>query len=472
MDPKASLRQLPQVERVLAHLDAEGYLLRYPRALVVACVREVLEKKRQILMREDLPTVDVSIEAILREARALIGRKSLPSLRRVINATGVILHTNLGRAPLSEAARRAVAEMSSYSTLEVGLEGRGRGSRHAHIESLLLQVTGAEAGFAVNNNAAAVLLVLTALAQGKEVVVSRGELVEIGGTFRMPDVMAASGAKLVEVGTTNKTYVWDYERAITSQTALLLKVHRSNFTLRGFVHETALPELVQLGRRAGIPVMYDLGSGALLDLGRRGLPQEPTVGEAVKAGVDVVTFSGDKLLGGPQAGLIVGRKEVLRRIQSHPLARALRIDKLNLAALVATLRHYLDPERAWQEVPVLRMLSAPQEELERRARQLCGRLEEILRGTAETTVVETAAEAGGGSLPEAHLPSYAVAIRPLTEPVEKWDQRLRSLPLPLIGVIREDALLLDVRTLLPGEEEEVVEVFRTLLTPDTREIIT
>ncbi len=382
--------------------------------------------------------------------------------------------------------------MSSYSTLEVGLEGRGRGSRHAHIESLLVQVTGAEAGFAVNNNAAAVLLVLTALAQGKEVVVSRGELVEIGGTFRMPDVMAASGAKLVEVGTTNKTYVWDYERAITSQTALLLKVHRSNFTLRGFVHETALPELVQLGRRAGIPVMYDLGSGALLDLGRRGLPQEPTVGEAVKAGVDVVTFSGDKLLGGPQAGLIVGRKEVLRRIQSHPLARALivgrkevlrriqshplaravRIDKLNLAALVATLRHYLDPERAWQEVPVLRMLSAPQEELERRARQLCGRLEEILRGTAETTVVETAAEAGGGSLPEAHLPSYAVAIRPLTEPVEKWDQRLRSLPLPLIGVIREDALLLDVRTLLPGEEEEVVEVFRTLLTPDTREIIT
>lgn len=465
MDPKPSLRQLPQVDRILTHLEGEGYLLRYPRPLVVVCIREVVEgKRRRILAGDDPSTVDVSLDAVLVEVRELIERKSLPSLRRVINATGIILHTNLGRAPLSEAAREAVAEAAGYSTLELDLERRGRGSRHAHIESLLVQVTGAEAGFAVNNNAAAVLLALTALAQGREVVVSRGELVEIGGSFRMPDVMAASGARLVEVGTTNKTYLWDYERAITPQTALLLKVHRSNFTLRGFVHEASLPELVQLGRRAGIPVMYDLGSGALLDLGRRGLPREPTVREAVEAGVDVVTFSGDKLLGGPQAGLIVGREEVLRRIRSHPLARALRIDKLDLAALAATLRHYLDPERAWQEVPVLRMLATPPEELERRAIQLSERLHDLLGGIARVEVVGTTAEVGGGSLPEAHLLSYAVAIRPLKEAVDGWDQRLRSLPLPVIGVIREGALLLDVRTLLPGEEEEVVEAFRTLLT--------
>jgi L-seryl-tRNA(Ser) seleniumtransferase len=464
MDPKPSLRQLPQVERILARLEAEGYLLRYPRALVVACVREVVERKRRSLLGgEDPSTVDVSLEALLTEARELVARKSLPSLRRVINATGIILHTNLGRAPLSEAARRAVAEVAGYSTLELDVEKRGRGSRHVHVESLLAQVTGAESGFAVNNNAAAVLLVLTALAQGKEVIVSRGELVEIGGSFRMPDVMAASGARLVEVGTTNKTYLWDYEQAVTPQTALLLKVHRSNFTLRGFVHETSLPELVQLGRRVGIPVMYDLGSGAIIDLHRLGLPREPTVGEAVETGVDVVTFSGDKLLGGPQAGLIVGREEVLRRIRSHPLARALRIDKLDLAALAATLRHYLDPERAWQEVPVLRMLSAPLEELERRARRLSARLQEILGGVAHVGVVETVGEVGGGSLPETHLPSFGVTIRPLSDPVERWDQLLRSLPLPVIGVIREDALLLDVRTLLPGEEEEVVGGLQTLL---------
>lgn len=427
----------------------------HPRPLVIACAREVVEAARERLLRDEPVALDVT--ALVDDLRALLKRRVAPTLVRAVNATGVILHTNLGRAPLGEQARRAILDAAGgYSTLEVEEPTGRRGSRHQHVEPLLVQITGAEAGLAVNNNAAAVLLALAALARGKEVIVSRGELVEIGGSFRLPEVMASSGASLVEVGTTNRTYARDYERAITPNTGLLLKVHRSNFVMGGFVHDTGVGDLVDLGRRAGIPVMYDLGSGCLVDLRTRGLPPEPTVQAAVRAGCDVVTFSGDKLLGGPQAGVLVGRSRYLESIRAHPLARAVRMDKLDIAALAATLQDYLDPERVWESIPVLKMLATSAEDLHiaagRMRQNLAGRLPEGW----QIEVISTTAEVGGGSLPEAHLPSFALAIRIPFSP-DRLEAALRRHTPPIFARISQDALLLDMRTLLPGDEETVVD---------------
>ncbi len=456
------LRQIPSVERVVQEVErtAGG---RYPRALVVACAREAVEDARARARRGE--PVDVAVPALAERVRALAARRAALTLRRAVNATGVILHTNLGRAPLSDAARAAVLDvLSGYSTLEVDAASGGRGSRHHHIEPLLRDLTGAEAALAVNNNAAAVLLALAALASGRQVVVSRGELVEIGGSFRMPDVMAQSGAVLVEVGTTNRTYLHDYERALTPQTALLLKVHRSNFAMTGFVHDVPVSDLVDLGRRRGVPVMYDLGSGCLVDLRAHGLPPEPTVQEAVAAGCDVVTFSGDKLLGGPQAGLIVGRARWLDAIRSHPLARAVRADKLDYAALAATLAQYRSPESAWEQVPVLRMLAADPDALRERARALAEAAARILPPGWQVAVRPTAAAVGGGALPGAELPSFAVAVTgPL--PPDALDRALREQDPPVFGRIAQDALLLDVRTLLPGEDAQVVAALAAVCAP-------
>jgi len=456
----ADLRGLPSVERLLQFLEHDD--ASPPRALLVGAARSVVDEARARLLRGE--AVDVSLETLARAAAAAARMRLRPTLIRAVNATGVILHTNLGRAPLSAGAEAAVREvLSGYATLEIDPRTGRRGSRHHHVESLLHLVTGAEAGLAVNNNAGAVLLSIAALASGRQVIVSRGELVEIGGSFRLPEVMVQSGAELVEVGTTNRTYAADYERVVSAQTGLLLKVHRSNFVQSGFVHEASAAELVDIGRRHGIPVMFDLGSGCLVDLRARGLPPEPTAQEAVALGCDVVTFSGDKLLGGPQAGLIVGRTAAVDRIRTHPLARALRMDKLDYAALAATLREYLDPDRAWERVPVLTMLAASEETLREAAAGLRGRLGAVVPASWALSVETTTAEVGGGALPEAHLPSFAVALR--TGGLPGVDEALRNHHPPVFARLSEGALLLDVRTLLPGDEEVLVSAFAAASDP-------
>ena len=460
----SSFRRLPSIERLLQRLEAAGDLARHPRRLVVACAREAVDRARRRLV-ETPGAGPASVETLVVETQALLAERAAPSLARAINATGVVLHTNLGRAPLAAAARRAVADAAGYAVLEIDAATGVRGSRQVHVAGLLRELTGAEEGLAVNNNAAAVLLTLTALARGRDVIVSRGELVEIGGSFRMPDIMTASGCRLVEVGTTNKTYLQDYEAALGPETALLVKVHRSNFAMRGFVHDVEAAELVALGRRAGVPVLFDMGSGALVDLEARGLPPEPTVIAAIAAGVDVVTASGDKLLGGPQAGLIVGRREPLGRIRAHPLARAMRIDKLDLAALEATLRLYRDPERAWQEVPVLRLLARDTQALEAAARDLAARVARALPDAADVDVVPTASEAGGGALPGTDLASWAVSVRPRAGGPEIWDRRLRRHRPPVFARIADDRLLLDVRTLDDDDVEPLIGALRTAAHP-------
>ncbi len=456
----ADLRKLPSVERLVQQLEASGATL--PRPLLVDAARAVVNAARERLLRGETDEIDTA--ALGAEALHLAQSRATLTLTRAVNATGVILHTNLGRAPLSAAAAQAVAEvLAGYSTLEIDRDTGRRGSRHQHVEPLLTRVSGAEAATAVNNNAGAVLLALTALVRGKQVIVSRGELVEIGGSFRLPEVMTQSGAQLTEVGTTNRTYIRDYERAISDQTGLLLKVHRSNFVQTGFVHEATPAELVALGGRAGVPVMFDLGSGCLVDLRTRGLPYEPTVQDVVAVGCDLVTFSGDKLLGGPQAGLIVGRAKFVEMVHAHPLARALRMDKLDYAALAATLQHYLDPQAAWEEIPVLRMLARPAADLETDARHLREAISALAPNAWRVAVEPTTAEVGGGSVPGSQLPSYAVAIR--APNLDKIELELRRHHPPIFTRIAEDALLLDVRTLLPGDAQTVVSAFAAAMSP-------
>ena len=375
-----------------------------------------------------------------------------PTLRPVINASGVIIHTNLGRAPLSAATRQAISEAAlHYNTLEYDLEAGRRGSRSIHAQKLLVRITGAEGATIVNNNAAAVLLTLTALARGKQVIISRGQLVEIGGGFRIPAVMAQSGALLVEVGTTNRTHLGDYEEAITDETAAILVAHHSNFKIVGFTAEPELSDLAALAREHDLLLLHDLGSGTLLDTKVFGLAHEPTVQESLAAGVDIVCFSGDKLLGGPQAGLIVGGREAMERIMRHPLARAVRPDKLCLAGIEATLRHYAQDE-AVEKIPIWRMVSTSSAEIKRTARRWARRLQSA---GVPVEVISGQSTVGGGSLPGETLPTWLVAIqhpRPNT-----LASRLRSSDPPIIGRIEDDQLLLDPRTVLPGQEKGLVE---------------
>jgi len=450
------LRVLPSVDEVLRRAADEDGLAGCPRPLALEAARRAVEEMRRRVSggEGDVSREDLTGRAVLR-TRELALALSRPVLRRVINATGVVLHTNLGRAPLSEAALAAVARVAAgYGNLELDLDTGRRGSRYQAVEALLTRLTGAEAALVVNNNAAAVLLALGTLAAGREVVVSRGQLVEIGGSFRIPDVMAASGARLVETGTTNKTYRRDYDRACSERTALLLQVHTSNYRVVGFVHETTTAELVELGREKGLPVMCDLGSGCLVDLAPYGLPGEPTVPEVVAAGADVITFSGDKLLGGPQAGLIVGRREMVERMKKNPLTRALRIDKMTAAALEATLRAYLDPARALGEIPVLRMLTADRAALREEAAALAGALERgIQPGRAAITLGEGTARVGGGAYPLAELPAVVVECAPRGVTAGEVQKRLREGPEPVLARVREDRVLFDPRTLLPGDGE-------------------
>jgi len=464
MDTNALLRTLPKTDDVLAQPALAGTLEAVPRALVIDAIRASVEDARARLLGGE--TLDVSAQAIARDAIARATLLARPSLRRVINATGIIVHTNLGRSVLSEAAARAVAEVASgYSTLEYDVESGERGSRHVHVESLLCRLTGAEAAMAVNNNAAAVMLGIAALARGREAIVSRGQLVEIGGSFRIPDIMAESGARMVEIGTTNKTHLSDYESALSADTGLMLKVHSSNYRVVGFTDEVSLAELVHLGALHGVPVMEDQGSGVLIDLARFGIADEPTVSASVAAGAAVVTASGDKLLGGPQAGLLVGRADILARLKKHPMARALRLDKMTLAALEATLRAYLDEESVLRQIPTLRMLTTPQAEIRVRAEALAVRLREAVGTSAGIATADEIARAGGGALPLADIASAVVAISPRSMPVTKLENLLRCGGEPaIVARVKEDRLLIDPRTLLDaGEEDEVVARLSALL---------
>jgi L-seryl-tRNA(Ser) seleniumtransferase len=434
-DTRQRLRSLPSVEELAASLGDAGV----GHVAAVRAAREAIAVGRaRLLAGEELPDLRAEALEVLRSA----GR---PSLRRVLNATGVIVHTNLGRAPLPDVAIDAVRDAAAgYSTLEYDAAAGTRGSRHAHVEGLLRDLTGAEAAIAVNNCAAAVLLAAAALAGGRELVVSRGQLVEIGGSFRIPDVVAQSGARLVEVGTTNRTRLADYERAFRAETGAVMRAHQSNFRTVGFVEEVEIEELCAAALRAQVPVIDDVGSGALAER----LPEladEPPVRRSVAAGCAVTCFSGDKLLGGPQAGLMVGTAEAIARCRSHPLARAVRIDKLSLAALEATLRLYLDPARALREIPVLRMLSAGQEELGERAAMMCD-----VVGPAARVIV-AAGRVGGGALPLLELEGPVCAVEPGALGVDELARRLRASDPPVVGRSREGWLLLDPRTLDDAE---------------------
>ncbi|WP_025321273.1 L-seryl-tRNA(Sec) selenium transferase [Deferrisoma camini] len=457
MSAAEALRRLPAVDRVLQHPEVRAAVERgdLPRPAVVEAAREVLERIRS-RVREgggDVPGLD----EVARQTLARAGRRVAPRLGRVINATGVVLHTNLGRAPLAEEAREALLRAAGYCNVEFRLATGERGHRHEVVEEVLRELTGAEAACVVNNNAAAVLLGLSALARDREVVVSRGELVEIGGSFRVPDVMAQSGAVLREVGTTNKTHLDDYERAIGPDTALLLKVHTSNYRILGFTASVPAADLVRLARAHGLAVMEDLGSGCFVDLAGVGVEPEPTVAEAVAAGVDLVTFSGDKLLGGPQAGILVGRRAAVDACARHPLMRALRPDKLTLAALEATLGLYRDPTRVLERVPALRMLSASLGELEARARGLARELAERVGSRAEVGMARDVSRVGGGALPLAELPTWVVEIRPAGGGVSELEARLRRRRPPVVGRVREGVLVLDPRTVETEEEADLVE---------------
>jgi L-seryl-tRNA(Ser) seleniumtransferase len=434
----------------------------HSRTLVVDSIRKVLSVKRSIILHggeeEAAEAANLPREKWSSAIEEQVTASLRPSLQPVINATGVVLHTNLGRAPLLEEALHNLVEIAGgYSNLELNLETGERGSRYEHVEDLLCRISGAESGLAVNNNAGAVLLALNSLAEGKEVIVSRGQLVEIGGSFRIPDVMKKSGARLVEVGTTNRTHLRDYEQAVTENTALLLKVHTSNYRILGFTSEVSLKELAELGRAKGLPVMEDLGSGCFIDLAPYGIEHEPTVQETLQAGVDVVTFSGDKLLGGPQAGIILGKKRFIDLIKKNPLNRALRIDKLTLAGLESTLRVYLDPDRVVKVLPALGMLTCPLEELEKRARRFQRRLARELSSGAKMTIREESSQVGGGALPLQTLPTRVVAIRPLRISAASLEERLRRNRPPVIARVKEEEVLLDLRTVAEEEEKILLE---------------
>ena len=461
MDPKRAslLRQLPQVDDLLRHPDLAPAVAPLPRLLAAAVVRRVLAAARQTINAEPLEALPPRLDepALLQNLREALLAAAKPMLRRVVNATGVVIHTNLGRSPLGEACLASLLEVASrYNTLEYDLARGARGSRQDHLEGVLKELTGADGVLVVNNNAAAVLLALNTLAAGKEVVISRGQLVEIGGSFRMPEIMAASGAILREVGTTNKTHLRDFEKAITSETAVLLKVHPSNFRIMGFTHEVTLTEMVDLGRRYGLKVVEDLGSGCLVDLSRYGLEREPTVQETLKAGADLVLFSGDKLLGGPQAGLILGNREVVAALRQNPMTRALRPDKMTLTALEATLRLYLEEPRALAEIPTLRMLTRPVAELDRQARTLARRVRRRFGARVQVEVVDSEGRAGGGALPLAPLPSRALALTVPPLASQELEARLRQAATPVIGRVERGVVLLDLRTLLPGDQEALL----------------
>lgn len=455
------LSQLPSVDDVLKSRHGQEWLKIYPRRYVIKAIREIIDFRRKEILSGTIK--EPNMEEMVPDIELMLKGLSSPSLRPVINATGVVIHTNLGRSVLSKRVMENVFKIATaYSNLEYDLAEGKRGKRYSHIKRLLTEITEAEDGFVVNNNAAAVFLCLNEMAKGKEVIVSRGELIEIGGSFRIPDVMASSGAILREVGTTNKTHLFDYERAINENTALILKVHPSNYRIQGFTEDVAIEDLVELAHGKGISVMCDLGSGCLLDLRPYGIHSEPSVREIVKKEVDLVTFSGDKLLGGPQAGIIVGKRQLIERIQKNPLTRAVRIDKLTLSALEMTLFEYLDEEKAKKNIPTIRMILEDPLKIKERAKKIYNRLIRTVKG-AEIELIQDVSRAGGGSLPEVDFLTYAVTVKPGLISVKMLEKRLRSGSPPVIVRVRDDRIIIDARTIEDKEVPELVKRVREAL---------
>lgn len=460
IDKKQLLSALPKIDESLADISSSTQSI--PSRLVKLAVRHCVDSERQRILNNDKSCVLLTHEQWHNRFLEAIALKNQMNLRRVINGTGVVIHTNLGRSLLSPFMVKALQRAGAhYTNLEFNLTTGKRGSRYSLVEEIICDLTGAEAALVVNNNAAAVLLAIDSLASGKQVIVSRGQLVEIGGSFRIPDVIAKSGAQLIEVGATNRTHLADYEKMINSETAMLLKVHTSNFRIIGFTSEVSAEELATLAHSHGLLAMEDLGSGCLVDLSAFGLPQEPTVQQIVRAGVDVVTFSGDKLLGGPQAGLIVGKKAAIERIKRNPLNRALRIDKFTLASLEAVLRNYYDLDQALNTVPTLRMLTQPIELIKKRAKKLMRRVQNSLPAGYSISLCTTMSRVGGGAMPEHGLPSWAVAFKLDQVSISAMEHGLRELSLPIIGRVEDEVFLLDMRTV---SDDEVPELADSLMT--------
>lgn len=447
------LSQLPKMDELLEDVAIVPWFEVFDRSYVKNCLNEALNQVRQaILAGED---VDISHSAVVAIAERKLTTKKRPNLRPMINATGTALHTNLGRALLSDKAVEATQRVNArYSNLEYNVEAGERGSRYAHIEDLLKELTGAEAALVVNNNAAAVMLLLTATTQGQEVLISRGELVEIGGSFRVPDVIESVGARLKEVGATNKTHLRDYERAITEETGALLRVHTSNYRVVGFSQVPDDKDLVALAHQHDLPAFNDLGSGLLIDLQPLGLPREPLVSEVVAAGYDVVSFSGDKLLGGPQAGILVGTKQYIDQLKRHPLLRALRVDKMTLAGLEATLQAYLKPEQAMKDIPLLQMLGQSEEKLARKAQTLADDIRALDKGY-QVNIIEGQSQVGGGAFPEARLATHLVEISHPDYSESTLEQKLRQAEFPIIARTSDGKVQFDVRTLLEADSGKI-----------------
>jgi L-seryl-tRNA(Ser) seleniumtransferase len=466
-DQQNLLRTLPGVDHVLELARHDGFFDHIPKSVLLTCIRDEIDawRKRILEHGREISPDQLSDAAIIDQTKQRIRQALSPNLRPVVNAAGVVVHTNLGRSLLArKAVENLVTIAGRYSNLEYNLQAGQRGSRYSNVDGLLCEITGAQSAMVVNNNAAAVLLCLDTLARDRSVIVSRGELVEIGGSFRIPDVMAKSGAILREVGTTNRTHPRDYGQAIDASTALLLKVHKSNYSIVGFTAEVSLKELVEIGATHHVPVMEDLGSGNFVDLSKYGLMREPTVQESVAVGADVVTFSGDKLLGGPQAGLIVGKKEFVDRIKKNPLTRALRIDKLTLAALETTLGLYRDEAVAVRDIPTLRMLTLSPEEVDRRARLLTEQLTRLAHSRLHLGILDRPSRAGGGALPLLQLPSRCVSVRVDGLSSNRLETALRQNVPPIIARIEDDLLLLDFRTLLDDDIPVIVAAIDTILT--------
>ena len=458
MNKRELFAQLPSVDEMLNQKKIIDALNSYPRSILLEAIRESIDEKRRAIVdlkQSDFDKFEISIDKIAQSTMNKCNLKYSLSLKKVINATGTVLHTNLGRSLLSESIKDDLWESASrYSNLEYNIEKGQRGSRYTHLTDTIKRLTGAEDVLVVNNNAAAVLLVLSTMAKGGEAIVSRGELVEVGGSFRIPSIMALSGADLVEVGSTNKTHLKDYEEAINENTKVLMKVHTSNYRILGFTESVDVDKLCELGEKHDIPVIEDLGSGVFVDVSKYGLSYEPTVLDSIRKGADIVTFSGDKMLGGPQAGIIVGKKEYIEKMKKNQLTRALRVDKLTICALEATLRMYLDEEKAKEEIPTLKMLTYSIKELEEKANNLYSKIE-YLNNYADIKIEDGLSQVGGGSMPTETMDSKVITIIPKNINVSTLENRLRLSDAHIIARVYDDKYVLDVRTIFEDEFEVV-----------------
>ena len=454
------LRTLPKVDELLKEERINTELKSNSRTIVVEALRKTIDSYRSKILEGSIESF--SKEDILKSFKEELKEKKISKLRKLINATGVIIHTNLGRSILSKEAVQSVINVAeNYNNLEYDIAKGARGSRYAHVEEIIKKVTGAEAAMVVNNNAAAILLALNTLCSGKEAIVSRGQLVEIGGSFRIPDVMTFSGAKLVEVGTTNRTHLYDYENNISENTGVILKVHTSNFKVLGFTEEVPIEELVELGNKNKIPVVEDIGSGVLIDFSKFGFIYEPTVQGSIKKGIDVVTFSGDKMLGGPQAGIIVGKKVFIDAMKKNQLTRALRIDKMTLAALEATFKLYIDTEDAIKRIPVLNMLLTPKQLIKKKAQKLKRKLQ-VLGDKFEIIIDEDSSMVGGGSMPTEKIPTYVIRVKSEEFTAEAMEKKLRLNKDPIIIRVYNGNVILDLRTMFEEDFDRIVEAFKSI----------